>query len=161
MASGPVTRRLARLTARLGAIDAAVVTAAGEAVHDAMMDQVSADTGGDQALSGVAGGRYRLALDLTPLRAPAGVRIRPKDRQSGMWALLDKGHRGGYTVAAKKRRTSRKRKAGSRGAAMNIAGGGWHAGPFTVRRRSSGKHTWTKGRDKGYAAAADRIRDVL
>lgn len=148
-----------RLTARLGTIDQAMVAAAGEAIHDALMAQLSADTG-DRALSGIAGGRYKLDVQMTPLHAPAGVRIRPRDRQAGMWTLLERGHGGGYQVAARKRRTAKKRRAGSRGAAMNI-GGAWRAGPYTVKRASSGRHTWQKGRDKGWAEAIDRSRDVL
>jgi hypothetical protein len=85
-----------------------------------------------------------------------------------MWALLDSGRRGGYDVAARPNRRHKSRGRGkgrtdpdsSRGRGMKI-GGQWAAGPVTVKRRTSGRGTWAKGRDKGYAAGLEAARDEL
>ena len=140
---GPVSARLAKLTARLGELDRVVVTVAAEAIADALDKQVTRDTGGDGALSGISNGRYKLTTKLTPLSSPAGVRIRPSPKQSGMWTILDSG-RTGYTVAARPRRRRSKgtKKTSSRGRAMNI-GGAWRTGPWHVGG-TSGKRTWSR-----------------
>ena len=159
-----VTRRLTQLARRLSELDRVIVTAAGETIIDELDRQLAADTG-DGALSGMAGGRYKLTVKLTPLANPEGVRIRPSPKQSGMWTILDSGRRGGYDVGAKpKRRRKAKGKAAtratSRRAAMNIAGV-WRAGPFTVDRSWSGKRTWRKARDTGMERATVEARDLL
>jgi hypothetical protein len=153
-----VAARLTQLAARLGEIDQVIVRVAGDIVVEQLTRQLAADTGGDQALSGFRGGRYRLTLQIDPLRNPAGVRIRPAAKQSGMWTILDSGHRGGYQVAARPRRRHKRgvKKGSSRAAAMNI--GGWHAGPFTVKRPSRGHRTWSKGRDAGISRAVEAVR---
>lgn len=153
--------RLARLTRDLGQIDQVIVRTAGEIVADALTKQLNRDTGGDQALSGIAKGRYRMAIDITPLRNPAGVRIRPKGKQSGMWTLLDSG-RSGYTVSARARRKrhATTKRGSSRARAMRIGGGGWATGPWHVGG-TSGRHTWTRGRDAGLSAAIDAVRVEL
>jgi hypothetical protein len=155
-----VARRLAQLSARLGEIDQVIIAAAGDIVVDELTRQLERDTGGDQALSGFRGGRYRLTLDVTTLRNPAGVRIRPAARQGGMWSILDSG-RSGYQVAARpRRRHQRGTKAkSSRGRAMNIDGA-WRTGPWHVGA-TRGHHTWSKGRDAGLARAVDVVRDEL
>lgn len=155
-----VARRLAQLTAGLGDLEQAIVVTAGRIVHDALIDQLKADTGGDQALSGIRGGRYRLDVQLTPLRSPAGVRIRPPANQAGMWTLLDSG-RSSFTVAARPRRRHKRgsKKGTSRAAAMQVAGA-WRTGPWHVGG-TRGHRTWSKGRDKGFDLAVDAVRDAL
>jgi hypothetical protein len=156
-----VGARLARLTARLGELDAEIVTTAGEAIHDAIIARLAADTGGDQSLSGIARGKYKLQVQLSPLRNPAGVRLRPRDRQAGMWTLLERG-RTGYTVQARPRRKHKAGKvkaANSRTRAMNVDGA-WRAGPWKVGG-TRGKHTWTTGIDKGQAEATAQVRALF
>jgi hypothetical protein len=155
-----VASRLAQLSARLGEIDTVIVRVAGDIVVEELTRQLAADTGGDQALSGFRGGRYRLTLNVTALNNPAGVRIRPAKRQSGMWAILDTG-RSGSTIAARPRRRHKRgvKKGTSRAAAMNI-GGTWRTGPFKVGP-TRGHHTWSKGRDAGMAKALDAVREQL
>ncbi len=155
-------RRLAQLSARLGEIDRIIVTVAGDIVVDELTRQLAADTGGDEAMSGFRGGRYRMTLKVTPLNNPAGVRIRPAARQTGMWTILDSG-RTGFDVSARARRKSKGRgkayRASSRGRAMRV-GDAWRAGPWHVGA-ARGHHTWSKGRDAGYARAIDAVRDEL
>ena len=153
-------RRLAQLSAQLGEIDRAIVTVAGQIVNDALLEQLGHDTGGDQAMSGFAKGRYRMQLKLTQLNNPAGVRIRPAAKQSGMWTILDSG-RSGFEVSARARRRKRKgtKKGTSRGRAMNIDGA-WRAGPWRVGG-TRGHHTWSKGRDAGFERAIEAVRDEL
>lgn len=153
-------RRLAQLSARLGELDTIIVATAGEIVVDELTRQLAKDTGGDQAMSGFRGGRYRLTLKLTKLNNPAGVRIRPAPKQTGMWTILDSG-RSGSTVAARPRRRHKRgvKKGSSRAAAMNI-GGTWRTGPFKVGA-TRGHRTWSKGRDAGYTRALDAVRDEL
>jgi hypothetical protein len=157
-----VAARLRQLTTRLGELDAVIVATAGRIVHDALIDQLTADTGGDRALSGMAKGRYRLDVKLIPLSNPAGVRIIPANKQAGMWTLLDTGRSGGYTVAARRGRRHKRgvKRTSSRAAAMSI-GGAWAAGPYTVHRSTSGHRTWSTGRDKGFDLALDAVRDAL
>ncbi len=152
--------RLAQLSARLGELDRIIVTVAGDIVVDELTRQLARDTGGDQAMSGFRGGRYRMTLKLSPLSSPAGVRIRPAAKQTGMWTILDSG-RSGFTVAARTRRRHKRgvKKGSSRAAGMKI-GDNWHAGPFKVGG-SRGHRTWSKGRDAGYARALDAVRDEL
>lgn len=155
-----VAARLARLSANLGDLETAIVTTAGRIVHDALIDQLRADTGGDQAMSGFAKGRYRMDVKLTPLRNPPGVRITPANKQTGMWTILDSG-RGPVVVTARPRRRHKRgvKKGTSRAAAMNI-GGAWRAGPFHVGP-TRGHRTWTTGRDKGMELAIVAVRDAL
>lgn len=155
---------LARLARRLEGLDQVLVDAVGQAVVDALETQMTADTGGDRSLSGVSKGRYRLTLKLSPLRNPAGVRIRPSPRQSGMWALLDSGARP-HEIAARARRKrqgkgkARTKATSSRGRALG-PGGNLHAGPFR-HPGSRGRGTWAKGRDRGFAAGIDAARTEL
>jgi hypothetical protein len=153
-------RRLAQLSAQLGELDRIIVTTAGEIVVDEMTRQLARDTGGDQAMSGFRGGRYRMTLSIAKLNSPAGVRIRPAAKQTGMWTILDSG-RTGFEVSARARR--RRKKGGkaktSRGRAMNIDGA-WHAGPWRVGG-TRGHHTWSKGRDAGFNRALDAVADEL
>lgn len=153
-------RRLAQLSARLGEFDRIIVRTAGEAINDALLEQLARDTGGDSALSGFRGGRYKLTLNITPLNNPAGVRIRPARKQSGMWTILDSG-RSGYQVAARPRRRHKRgvKKGTSRAAAMSIKGA-WRAGPWHVGG-TSGHRTWSKGRTIGFDRAMDAVRDEL
>lgn len=155
-------RRLAQLSKRLGEIDRVIVTTAGQIVHDTMIEELSRDTGGDRALSGFAGGRYKLDLQINPI--PRGVRISPVARQTGMWTILDSGRRGGYDVAARPRRKRKTKgktaKTSSRGQAMNI-GGQWHAGPYTVKRSWAGRGTWRRGKARALPLAVDAARDEL
>lgn len=153
-------RRLAQLSARLGELDRIIVTVAGDIVVDQLTRQLAADTGGDQAMSGFRGGRYRMTLQITSLSSPAGVRIRPAARQTGMWTILDSG-RSSFEVAARGRRRKKKgtKKGSSRGRAMHVAGV-WRAGPWHVGA-TGGHHTWSKGRDAGIARAIDAVRDEL
>lgn len=155
-----VAARLAQLSARLGEIDKVIVRVAGDIVVEELTRQMAADTGGDQALSGFRGGRYRLVLNVTALNNPAGVRIRPAKRQTGMWTILDSG-RSGSTIAARPRRRHKRgvKKGTSRAAAMNI-GGTWRAGPFKVGG-TRGHHTWSKGRDAGFTRALDAVAEQL
>lgn len=155
-----VSRRLARLSDRLGKFDQVVVTVAGEAVHDALLEEVARDTGGDRRLSGM-GGRVTMDVELRPLSNPVGVRITPKRRQSGMWAIVSSG-RTGFEVRAKGRR---KRKAGtprtaSRARAMRIGDGGWAVGPWQVGG-TRGKDTWPRGVQVGLDRARDLVGDAL
>jgi len=158
-----VAGRLRQLSAQLGEIDTVVVRVAGDIVVEQLTRQLAADTGGDQAMSGFRGGRYRLTLQIDPLRNPAGVRIRPAAKQSGMWTILDSG-RSSFDVNA---RPNRRRKPGtkrrkrsqnttSRARAMKI-GGAWRAGPWSVPG-SLGHHTWSKGRDAGISRAVEAVR---
>ena len=155
-----VARRLAQLSAGLGDLEQAIVVTAGRIVHDALIDQLQADTGGDQAMSGFAKGRYRLDVKLTPLRNPPGVRIIPANKQAGMWTILDSG-RSSFTVAARARRRHKRgtKKGTARAAAMNV-NGAWRAGPWHVGG-TRGHRTWSTGRDKGYDLALDAVRDAL
>ena len=152
---------LARLARRLEGLDRVLVEAVGQAVVEALETQMTADTGGDRSLSGVSKGRYRLTLKLSPLRNPAGVRIRPAPRQSGMWAMLDSGARP-HDIAARDRRRRKGRGKGrttatsSRGRAIG-PGGQLRAGPFR-HPGSRGRHTWAKGRAKGFAAGIEAAR---
>lgn len=152
--------RLAQLSARLGELDRIIVTTAGDIVVDELTRQLTRDTGGDQAMSGFRGGRYRLTLKLTPLSSPAGVRIRPAAKQTGMWTILDSG-RSSYTATARARRRHKRgvKKGTSRAAAMNVDGA-WRAGPWRVGG-TRGHHTWSKGRDAGFSRALDAVRDEL
>ena len=165
-APSPATRRLYQLARRLDGLDETIVAVVGQAVLDALDDAVQRDAGG--SLSGVAGGRYRLTTKVTPLRNPAGVRIRPSPKQTGMWKMLDSGRRGGYTVAArpKRRHKSRSKKARnpSRDGAMAV-GGVWRAGPYTVKRSTTGRGTWRRavreGQTRGLDAARDELRQAV
>lgn len=153
-------RRLAQLSARLGELDKIIVTVAGEIVVDELTRQLARDTGGDEAMSGFRGGRYRMTLSIAQLNSPAGVRIRPATRQTGMWTILDSG-RSSYKNAARTRRRHKKgvRKGSSRAAAMKV-GDNWRAGPWNVGG-TRGHRTWSKGRDAGMARALDAVRDEL
>ncbi len=153
-------RRLAQLSARLGELDRIIVTVAGDIVVDQLTRQLAHDTGGDQAMSGFRGGRYRMTLSITGLSSPAGVRIRPAAKQTGMWTILDSG-RSGYEVSARARRRKKKgtKKGTSRAAAMNVDGA-WRAGPWKVGP-TRGHHTWSKGRDAGISRAIEAVRDEL
>jgi hypothetical protein len=153
-------RRLAQLSARLGELDRIIVTVAGDIVVDQLTRQLAHDTGGDEAMSGFRGGRYRMTLSITKLSSPAGVRIRPAAKQTGMWTILDSG-RSGFTVSARARRRHKKgvRKGSSRAAGMKI-GDNWHAGPWKVGP-TRGHHTWSKGRDAGISRAVEAVRDEL
>lgn len=146
-----VAKRLSYLTRQLEDFDRIVVTIAGQIVADAVLDQAVSDTHGG-SMSGIAGGKYRLDVKLTPLSSPAGVRIRPTPKHLGMWAIMESGRRGGYPIAAK-----RKRGKTSRGRAMHV-GGVWRAGPWTGGRAWSGKNTWTHGRDVGFDEALEAVR---
>lgn len=163
-APSPASRRLTQLARRLDGLDQVVVDVVGQAVLDALDDQLARDTGGNGSMSGVAGGRYRLTTKVTPLSNPAGVRIRPNPKQTGMWKMLDSGRRGGYQVAARPRRRhkSRARKARnpSRDGAMAI-GGVWRAGPYTVKRSTRGRSTWRRGVDTGLDRGLDAARAEL
>ena len=152
-----VAARLTQLAARLGEIDQVIVRVAGDIVVEQLTRQLAADTGGDQALSGFRGGRYRLTLQIDPLRNPAGVRIRPAKKQSGMWTILDSG-RSAFTVAARGRRRHKKgvKKGSSRAAGMNVDGA-WRAGPWGVGG-TRGHRTWSKGRDAGISRAVEAVR---
>jgi hypothetical protein len=160
----PASRRLTALARRLEGLDRVIVDVVGQAVLDALDDAVARDTGGNGSLSGVAGGRYRLTTKVTPLSNPAGVRIRPSPKQTGMWKMLDSGRRGGYTVAARPRRRhkskARKARNPSRDQAMAI-GGVWRAGPYTVNRSTRGRGTWRRGVDTGRTAGIAAARDEL
>lgn len=145
-----VAKRLAYLTRELENFDRVVVTLAGQIVADAVLDEAASDTHGG-SMSGIAGGKYRLDVKLTPLSSPAGVRIRPAPKHLGMWVLMESGRSGGYRIAAK-----RKRGKTSRGRAMSI-GGAWRAGPWTGGA-ARGKGTWTHGRDHGFDEALDAVR---
>lgn len=153
-----VARRLAQLSTQLGELDTVIVTVAGRIVHDALIKQLQADTGGDQAMSGFAKGRYRMDVKITPLRNPAGVRLTPANKQAGMWTILDSG-RSSFEVAARTRRRHKRgvKKGTARAAAMNV-GGAWRAGPWRVGS-TSGHRTWSKGRDRGLDEALVAIRD--
>ena len=164
-APSPASRRLTQIAARLRGFDQVLVDTIGTEIVDALEDQVARDTGGDSALSGMAGGRYRLTLKVSPLNNPAGVRIRPAAKQTGMWTIVNSGRRGGYTVGARpKRRHKTKGRKGrrytSRDQAMAI-GGAWRAGPYTVRRSTRGRGTWAKGRDTGWERGLDAARREL
>lgn len=155
--------RLHQLARRLDGLDRVIVDAAGTVYVDELETQLTRDTG-DGALSGIARGRYRLTVKVTPLSSPAGVRIRPAPKQTGMWTILDSG-RSGYQVAAKPRR--KRRAAGgrrlkataSRARAMNVAGA-WRTGPWSVGG-TAGKRTWSNARDRARPAAIDAARDAL
>lgn len=153
-------RRLAQLSARLGELDRIIVTVAGDIVVDQLTRQLAHDTGGDQAMSGFRGGRYRMTLSITQLSSPAGVRIRPAAKQTGMWTILDSG-RSGYEVSARARRRHKKgvKRTSSRGRAMKI-GDNWHAGPWHVGP-TRGHHTWSKGAAAGIDRAVQAVRDEL
>jgi hypothetical protein len=155
-----VSNRLAKITRAMSEVDRLIVVAASEAIVDALEAQLSADAGGDRALSGIGGGRYPLKTQQTPLTSPAGVRIRPAAKQSGMWTLLDSG-RSGFDVKAKPRRKRKPgtRKGTSRAGAMNV-GGAWRTGPWHVGG-TAGKRTWSRGIDKGRPAAIAAARDAL
>lgn len=155
-----VSRRLARLSERLGKFDQVVVVTAGKAVHDAILEEVSRATGGDRRMSGFAGGRVQLDLEVTPLRNPAGVRIRPKRKQGGQWAVLSNGT-SAHEVGAKARRKLRKgtKRGSSRARSMRIGtGGGWAVGPWRVGG-TRGKNVWPIGVQRGLEAAREDIRD--
>lgn len=159
-----VARRLAQLTKGLGEIDRTIVAVAGQIISDELLDQVRRDTGGDGALSGIGGGKYKLDIELSPLRSPVGVRIRPKSRQSGMWAIVSKGTSAHEIRAKPRRKQVRKlKRTASRARAVRV-GGAWRAGPWRVSG-SRGKNTWTHGRDKGFdlavKAAFDEVRRVV
>jgi hypothetical protein len=64
---------------------------------------------------------------------------------------MESGRRGGYPIAAK-----RKRGRSSRGRAMRV-GGAWRAGPWTGGA-TSGKGTWTHGRTAGFDEALEAVR---
>lgn len=153
-------RRLASLSKRLGEFDQIVVTTAGKVVYDAIIAQLERDTGGDRALSGIAGGRYKLDVDITPLSNPAGVRLRPKDRQTGMWSILSKGTSPHELRANPRRKQVRKIvRTASRARAMNV-GGSWRAGPWKVGG-TRGKNTWQRGVAAGLDKAVEAVRDEL
>jgi hypothetical protein len=150
-------RRLAQLSARLADLDKVIVNAVGQVVVEAIEDQMNADTGGG-TMSGVSKGRYRLQLKISPLNNPPGVRIRPAQRQSGMWQMMETGASAHKIAARPRRRHKGKGKAArssSRATAMSPGGRGFRAGPFN-HPGSRGKRTWSKGVDKGMAAAIDR-----
>lgn len=154
-------RRLAQLSARLADLDRTIVAAVGHVVVEQLEDQANADTGGG-TMSGVSKGRVRLRLKITPLSNPAGVRIRPAARQSGMWTLLDSGARA-HPIAARARRRhkskGKKARSSSRAAAMKV-GGAWRAGPYR-HPGSRGRGTWTRTVDRALAEGLDRARDEL
>ena len=142
-----VSKRLAYLTRQLEDFDRVVVTTAGQIVADAVLEQMTRDTHGG-TMSGIGKKGTRLDVKLTPLNSPVGVRIRPN--KAGPWAIMESGRSGGYTIAAK-----RKRGRTSRGRAMRV-GGAWRAGPWTGGA-TSGKGTWTRGRDAGFDEALEAV----
>lgn len=152
-------RRLVELSDRLGEFDQVVVRTAGEAVSEAVRARVAADTGGDRALSGIKGGRFKLDVTSVPLSNPAGVRIWPQRGQLGMWSMVSSGT-AAHEVGARRRRkqVSKLKRTASRARAVNIGGGpgGWRTGPFRVRG-TRGKDTWRVGRDQGYDAAIPAV----
>lgn len=161
MAATSAARRLAQLSARLADLDRVVVNAVGQVVVEAIEDQVNADTGGG-TMSGVRKGRMRLTLKVTPLRNPAGVRIRPAPRQSGAWQLITTGASPHKIAARPRRRHKGKGKAArssSRAQSMN-PGGGFRTGPFR-HPGSRGRGTWTKGATRGLDLGLERARDEL
>lgn len=163
MAGTAAARRLATLSRRLAELDQVVVAAVGAAVVDALEQQVNADTHGG-SMSGMNKGRYQLKLKVSPLNNPAGVRIWPAARQSGMWSIMESGARA-HDVAARPRRKRKSKgkaaKASSRARAMNPGGKGFRVGPFHNTGGSRGHRTWSRGVDKGMAAGLDAAADLL
>lgn len=158
MAAANVSRRLARLSQSLGAFDRVVVRVVGESIVDALEEQAARDTGGDRRMSGMGKRGGALGVDTRPLSNPVGVRITPKRRQSGMWAIVSSG-RSGFTVQAKARRKRQKGtgRSASRARAMRIGdGGGWAVGPWHVGG-TRGKGTWSKGVEAGLDGAHDKV----
>jgi hypothetical protein len=155
-----VSRRLARLSDRLGKFDQVVVTVAGTEVHDALLDEAGRATGGDRRLSGM-GGRVTMDVQLRPLSNPVGVRITPKPKQAGIWTIVSSGT-SAHTVQAKRRKVGRGTKRGSsRARAMRIGdGGGWAVGPWTVGG-TRGKDVWPRGVELGLERARAKYRDAF
>ncbi len=151
-----VSRRLASLSKRLSTFDRVVVTTAGQVVADSVLEQAQRDTHGGR-MTGVSKAGITLGVQVTPLSNPAGVRIRPKGKQSGAWAMLSTGTRA-HDVAAKRKRSKAPR-GSSRARSMRI-GSSWHAGPWRVSG-TPGKGTWQRGRDAGLDDAVDAVRAEL
>ena len=118
--------------------------------------QARQDTRGGR-MSNVSKAGMTLDVQVTPLSNPAGVRIRPKGKQSGPWTMLSTGT-SAHAVAAKSKRSKGKGR-NSRTTAMKI-GDSWHAGPWRVGG-AHGKGTWAKGRDAGFDAALTKVSDLF
>lgn len=152
-----VAKRLASLSKRLSTFDQVVVTTAGKIISDAVIQQAQRDTHGGR-MSNVSRAGMTLDVQITPLSNPTGVRIRPKGKQAGPWAMLSSGT-SAHTIAARSGRKHRSKVSpnSSRARAMSI-GGTWRVGPYRVRG-SRGKQTWQRGRDEGMAKAATAVAD--
>jgi hypothetical protein len=163
VAGRSVAASLTQLAGRLDEFEQAAVGQAGDVIVDELRRAVKQATGGDGALSGIRGGRYKIDVETKPLRAPAGVRITPGKKQAGMWALVETG-RSSYTAAARPRRKHKAKatktsRNSSRYKAMSVDGA-WRAGPWPVGG-TSGRHAWSRGRDAGMARAVDVLNGAF
>jgi hypothetical protein len=147
-------RALAR---RVATLPERVVRAGAEAMNRQIIAELKADTGGDQALSGMGKGRRGRKTKLaTTTTVTGGVRIAtaiikasPR-RARGQWAIIEEGT--GERISGRKR--------GGGGLHMHIPGEGWFTGPWSAGR-SPAKHTFTDGVRRGVAPAERAMAEAF
>lgn len=133
--------RLRQTSARFRSLPEQLVRVGADALNESIMQQLRADTGGDQRLSGFGRRGKKMA---TTTRISGGGRIASAviRARGPQWAIVEKG--------ADPHLVGRRRD-GKGGLHMN-AGGGWRTGPWRVSG-SPAKRTLSKGRDRGRAPA--------
>ena len=145
------------LAKRVATLPERVVRAGAEEMNRAIIAELRADTGGDQALSGMSKGRRgrrtKLATTTTVTSgisiASAIIKASPR-RARGIWAIIDEG--------TDERIVGRRR--GGGGKHMHIPGEGWRTGPWSAGR-SPAKHTWSDGVRRGTGPAERAMAAVF